>query len=118
MVFPWVPAIAMHFPLLTTKRLNFKNIVTEVLWFLSGSTDINFLKENGVNIWNGNTSREFLDKRGLNDYKEGEIGPLYGYQWRNFGGDFRNPQSKGVDQIQRMLDLLNVTAIKKSLNKL
>ena len=98
--------IQNSFPLLTTKKLNFKNIVTEVLWFLSGSTDINFLKENGVNIWNGNTSREFLDKRGLNDYKEGEIGPLYGYQWRNFGGDFRNPQSKGVDQIQRMLDLL------------
>lgn len=94
------------FPLLTTKKLNFKNIVTEVLWFLSGSTNIDFLKENGVNIWNGNTSREFLDKRGLIDYKEGEIGPLYGYQWRNFGGDFRNPESKGVDQIQRMLDLL------------
>lgn len=94
------------FPLLTTKKLNFKNIVTEVLWFLSGSTNISFLKENGINIWNGNTSREFLDKRGLTDYKEGEIGPLYGYQWRNFGGDFRNPNSKGIDQIQRMLDLL------------
>lgn len=98
--------IEESFPLLTSKKLNFKNIVTEVLWFLSGSTNINFLKENGVNIWDGNTSREFLDGRGLNDYKEGEIGPLYGYQWRNFGGDFRNIESKGVDQIQKMLELL------------
>lgn len=96
------------FPLLTTKKLNFKNIVNELLWFLSGSTDTTFLKENNVNIWNGNTSREFLDKRGLCDYKEGETGPLYGYQWRHFGGDFRNPHSnnKGVDQIDRMLHLL------------
>lgn len=98
--------IQHSFPLLTTKKLNFKNIVTEVLWFLSGSTNIDFLKENGVNIWNGNTTRDFLNKRGLTDYKEGEIGPLYGYQWRNFGGDFRDLESKGVDQIQRMLDLL------------
>lgn len=98
--------IENSFPLLTTKKLNFKNIVTEILWFLSGSTNINFLKENGVNIWDGNTSRDFLDKRGLTDYKEGEIGPLYGYQWRNFGGNFRDVESKGIDQIQRMLDLL------------
>jgi len=98
--------IENSFPLLTTKKMNFKNIVTEVLWFLSGSTNIDFLKENGVNIWDGNTSREFLDKRGLTDYKEGDIGPLYGYQWRNFGGDFKDINSKGVDQMQRMLDLL------------
>lgn len=94
------------FPLLTTKKLNFKHIVTEVLWFLSGSTNTKFLVDNGVNIWSGNTSREFLDKRGLFDYKEGDIGPLYGYQWRNFGGDFKDPNSKGVDQIERMLSLL------------
>jgi dihydrofolate reductase/thymidylate synthase len=98
--------IENSFPLLTTKKLNFKNIVTEVLWFLSGETNINFLKENGVNIWDGNTTKEFLNKRGLLDYKEGDIGPLYGYQWRNFGGDFKNPESKGIDQIQRMLELL------------
>jgi thymidylate synthase len=98
--------ISETFPLLTTKKLNFKNIVTEVLWFLSGSTDISFLKQHGITIWDGNTSREFLDNRGLTEYKEGEIGPLYGYQWRNFGGDFRNPNSKGVDQIERMLNLL------------
>jgi thymidylate synthase len=94
------------FPLLTTKKLNFKNIVAEVLWFLSGSTNTKFLVENGVNIWNDNTSREFLDKRGLYDYKDGDIGPLYGYQWRNFGGNFKDPNSKGIDQINRMLNIL------------
>jgi|LauGreDrversion4_2_1035121.scaffolds.fasta_scaffold108807_2 thymidylate synthase len=98
--------ISESFPLLTTKRLKFSNILAEVLWFLSGETNINFLKENGVNIWDGNTSREFLDKRGFYDYKEGDIGPLYGYQWRNFGGNFKDKNSKGVDQIERMLNLL------------
>jgi thymidylate synthase len=98
--------IENSFPLLTTKKLNFKNIVTEVLWFLSGSTNTKFLVENGVNIWSGNTSREFLDNKGFTDYKEGDIGPLYGYQWRNFGGNFLDPNSKGIDQIDRMLNLL------------
>jgi len=94
------------FPLLTTKKLKFSNILCEVLWFLSGDTNISFLKENGINIWDGNTTREFLDKRGFYDYKEGDVGPLYGYQWRNFGGDFKDKNSKGIDQIERMLNLL------------
>jgi thymidylate synthase len=94
------------FPLLTTKRVPFKHILTEVLWFISGATDTSFLKENNVSIWDANTAREFLDARGLVDYKQGELGPMYGYQWRHFGGDFRDPTSKGVDQLQRMLDLL------------
>jgi thymidylate synthase len=98
--------ISNSFPLITTKKLNFKNIVTEVLWFLSGSTNTKFLKDNNVNIWDGNTSREFLDKRGFFDYEIGDTGPLYGYQWRNFGGNFRDKNSKGIDQIERMLYLL------------
>jgi thymidylate synthase len=98
--------ISESFPLITTKKINFKNIVTEVIWFLSGSTNIKFLKDNNVNIWDGNTTREFLDKRGFTDYEVGEVGPLYGYQWRNFGGNFKDPHSRGVDQIDRMLTLL------------
>lgn len=98
--------ISRSFPLLTSKKVTFKNILTEVLWFLSGSTNTTFLKQNNVNIWDGNTTREFLDKRCLVDYEVGDIGPLYGYQWRNFGGDFKDKNSKGVDQIQRMLDIL------------
>jgi thymidylate synthase len=94
------------FPLLTTKHLPFKKILAENLWFISGATDTSFLKEQNVRIWDGNTSRSFLDQRGLNEYQEGEVGPLYGYQWRHFGGDFRDASKGGVDQLQRMLDLL------------
>lgn len=95
------------FPLLTTKRLNFLHIANEVLWYLSGDTSIEYLVRNGVKVWNANTSRAFLDQRGLTDYKEGETGPLYGFQWRHFGGDFRNPSiSPGIDQFARVLDLL------------
>ena len=95
------------FPLLTTKKLPFRQILAEVLWFISGSTNTSFLKENNVRIWDANSSRSFLDKRGLLDYSEGEIGPMYGFQWRHFGGDFRDLTKKGVDQLQRMLDLLH-----------
>lgn len=94
------------FPLLTTKKLPFRQILAEVLWFISGSTNTSFLREHNIRIWDGNSSRAFLDRRGLTDYQEGEIGPMYGYQWRHFGGDFRDPSSKGVDQLQRMLCLL------------
>jgi thymidylate synthase len=98
--------VSVFFPLLTTKKLNFRNILTEVLWFISGSTNTKYLLENGVNVWNGNTTREFLDKRGLKDYEVGDTGPLYGYQWRHYGGDFKDPESKGVDQLNRMLYIL------------
>lgn len=91
--------IENSFPLLTTKKINFKSVVTELLWFLRGDTNIKFLKDNGVNFWDGNTSRQFLDGRGLQNYEVGDTGPLYGYQWRNFGGS-------GVDQIANMLKIL------------
>ncbi|AMN83513.1 thymidylate synthase [Faustovirus] len=80
-------------PLLTTKRVPLKAVYVELLWFLSGAINTDFLRENGVKIWDGNTSREYLDSRGLTDYEVGEVGATYGYQWRNFGGS-------GVDQIK------------------
>lgn len=79
-------------PLLTTKFVAFKAIAVELLWFLRGSTDTEFLKKHGVTIWNDNTTRGFLDKRGLTDYAEGETGPIYGSQWRNWNGE-------GIDQL-------------------
>lgn len=95
------------FPLLTTKRLTFSHILHEVLWYLSGDTDITYLNEHHVHVWDANTTREFLDQRGLVDYPEGTTGPLYGFQWRHFGGDFRNvKQSPGVDQLSRILSIL------------
>jgi len=69
-------------PLLTTKKLAWKSCLKELLWFISGDTDNNTLVKQGVNIWNGNASREFLDSRNLRHLKDGDLGPIYGYQWR------------------------------------
>jgi thymidylate synthase len=77
--------IATFFPLITSKKVFFRGIVEELLWFLKGSTNANELKEKNVNIWNGNSTREYLDSVGLQDYEDGELGPVYGWQWRTFG---------------------------------
>ena len=77
--------ISTSFPLITSKKVFFRGIVEELLWFLKGSTNANELKEKNVNIWNGNSTREYLDSVGLQDYDEGELGPVYGWQWRMFG---------------------------------
>ena len=95
-------------PLLTTKKMFFRGIVEELLFFISGKTDSNILKNKGVNIWNGNTSREFLDNCGLNDYKEGDMGPLYPFQLRHWGAEYKDCDTdytnKGFDQL---LNLIN-----------
>lgn len=72
------------FPLLTSKKMFTRGIIEELIWFLNGRTDNRILREKGVHIWDGNTTREFLDSRGLNDYREDECGPIYGFQWRRF----------------------------------
>ena len=92
-----------NFPLLTTKKMFLRGIVEELLWFLRGSTDANELKEKKVNIWTGNSTREYLDSVGLTEYKEGELGPVYGWQWRKFGEDYSNPTKQGKDQIRYVL---------------
>ena len=95
-----------NFPLLTTKKMFLRGIVEELLWFLRGSTDANELKEKKVNIWTGNSTREYLDSVGLTEYKEGELGPVYGWQWRKFGEDYSNPTKQGKDQIRYVLEEL------------
>jgi len=80
--------ISKSFPLITTKKVFFRGIVEELLWFLRGSTNANELKEKKVNIWNGNSSRGYLDSIGLSNYTEGELGPVYGWQWRKFGKQY------------------------------
>ena len=72
------------FPLLTTKKMFLKGIFEELMFFLRGKTNSIELSEKGVKIWEPNTSREFLDKMGFVERKVGDMGPMYGYQWRNF----------------------------------
>ena len=90
-------------PLFTTKYTFWRGIAEELLWFVSGSTNAKELSAKGVRIWDGNSSREFLDKRGLTDYAEGDIGPGYGFQWRHFGAEYRgcdeNYEGEGEDQL-------------------
>ena len=97
------------FPLLTTKNVYWKGIVRELLWFIRGQTDAKILSDQGVTIWNGNGSREFLDKRGLN-YETGDLGPVYGFQWRHFGAEYVSSSSdytgKGVDQLKECIHLI------------
>ena len=116
---------AMHFslndrrvPFLTTKRLAWKTCLKELLWLVRGETDNALLQAQNVHIWDGNASREFLDSRGLTDRKEGDLGPVYGFQWRNFGGDYDNydkeTSRKGVDQLQSVIDALKDPARRTS----
>lgn len=109
-----------RFPLFTVRRIFFRGVVEELLWFLRGSTESVSLSERGVNIWNANSTRDFLDSRGLFDYAPGELGPVYGFQWRYFGAtycsrnddDFANGDDeidcrRGFDQIAEIVRLLN-----------
>lgn len=75
-------------PLLSTKRVPWKHAIQELLWFMRGDTDAKILQRDGVKIWDGNTSREFLDNRGLHHYPEGVLGAGYGWQWRFFGAKY------------------------------
>jgi thymidylate synthase len=79
------------FPLVTTKKLHIRSIVFELLWFLNGDTNIKYLKDNGVSIWD-----EWADKNG-------DLGPVYGYQWRSWP----NPDGTHIDQISNVLKQIN-----------
>jgi len=91
--------IKNQFPLITTKKVFFRGVVEELLWFLRGSVNSKELEEKGINIWKGNSNREFLDMNGFYDYEEGYLGPIYGYQWRSFNGE--------IDQLKYVLNELN-----------
>jgi thymidylate synthase len=84
--------LAEGFPLVTTKRLHLKSVVHELLWFLKGETNIQYLKENGVNIWN-----EWADENG-------ELGPVYGSQWRAW----ETPDGQTIDQIKQVVEAIKV----------
>lgn len=89
------------FPIVTTKRVPFRWIAEELFWFLSGSTNEADLRARGVDIW-----AEWADAEHTNRFgrEPGDLGPIYGYLWRSFGGDY--PQRNGVDQIARLIELI------------
>lgn len=94
-------------PLLTTKRVFTKAIIAELLWFVEGNTSSLSLSEAGVKIWDGNGSREFLDSVGLSHREVGDLGPVYGFQWRHFGADYVDAKTdytgQGVDQLAEVI---------------
>jgi dihydrofolate reductase/thymidylate synthase len=100
--------MADGFPLLTTKKMYWKGIVEELLFFIRGDTQTKKLEEKGVRIWKGNTDRAFLDANGHGDYEEGEMGPMYGYQWRHFGKPLRDPNGGGIDQLRAFIQDIQV----------
>ncbi|CCE64967.1 hypothetical protein TPHA_0J01450 [Tetrapisispora phaffii CBS 4417] len=95
------------FPLLTTKKVFTKGIILELLWFIKGCTDGKVLSNQGVKIWEGNGSREYLDSLGLTDRREGDLGPVYGFQWRHFGAEYKTCDddytNQGVDQLKDVI---------------
>jgi thymidylate synthase len=82
--------LAEGFPLLTTKKVHLKSIIYELLWFLNGDTNVKYLQDHGVRIWN-----EWADPNG-------DLGPIYGYQWRHW----RTPDGKEIDQIANIVNAL------------
>ena len=96
-----------RFPLLTTKKMGYKTILRELLWFIKGSTDNQLLTDKNVHIWDGNSSKEYLESRGLS-YEQNDLGPIYGFQWRHFGAEYKDRftdyKGKGVDQLHWLIN--------------
>ena len=99
------------FPLLTTKKMFIRGIIEELLFFIRGDTNSKILEEKNVNIWKGNSNREFLDSIGMTERKEGVLGPCYGYQWRHFNANYdeneAKPLERGIDQLENVINLIN-----------
>ncbi|KAF6143612.1 hypothetical protein GIB67_012411 [Kingdonia uniflora] len=101
------------FPLLTTKKVFWRGVVEELLWFISGSTNAKVLQQKGIRIWDGNASRDYLDRQLLSithcvKREEGDLGPVYGFQWRHFGARYSNMHAdytgQGFDQLLDVID--------------
>jgi thymidylate synthase len=100
-------------PLTTTKRIPFRFIFEELKLYISGRTDNKLLQAKGIHIWDGNTSREFLDKRGLQHYEAGDMGETYGFNMRHYGAEYKGCQVEyplysgiGFDQLANVINLI------------
>ena len=108
---------AMHFslengkiPIFTTKKTAWKTCLKELLWFIHGKMDNKLLTQQNVHIWDPNSTPEFMESRGLSHYREGDLGSLYGHQWRFWNAKYEgcdaNYSGKGIDQLQNAIDIL------------
>ena len=97
-------------PALTTKRIFFRGIFEELMLYISGKTDNSILNEKNIHIWDGNTTREFLDKRNLSHYPENDMGETYGFNFRHYGETYKTCKddytNKGFDQLSYVIDLI------------
>ena len=96
------------FPLLTTKKMYWKAIVEELLFFIKGYTNSKILSEKNVKIWDQNTTREFLDYCNLKNYEIGDMGPMYGFNWRYYGAEYKgynhDYSNQGIDQLKNIIN--------------
>jgi thymidylate synthase len=99
--------ISESIPLITTRYVGIKSIIKELIFFLSGKTNTKILEEQDVKIWSGNTSREFLDNRGLTHYKEGDMGPMYGISLCNYNCEYKGCDidytGQGYNQLENLI---------------
>lgn len=111
--------ISNSIPVLTTKFVPWKSCIKELLWFLKGQTDVTLLQKQGVKIWDGNSTREFLDSRGLTHLPEWDIGPAYGFQWRHSGAQYKTCKDdytgQGFDQINFIINELRTNPMSRRL---
>lgn len=102
--------ISESLPVLTGKEVLYDKVKGELLWIVSGSTDVEDLHKLGVHFWDENSSREFLDARGLTHYQPGDLGPVYGFQWRHWGAKYVDCKTdytgQGIDQLQTIVQQL------------
>lgn len=96
--------LADGFPLLTTKKVHFKSVVYELLWFLSGSTHVGYLQQNNVRIWNEWATAAQTARF---DRVEGDLGPIYGHQWRNYGASKKADGSYATDGVDQIANVIN-----------
>ena len=98
-------------PVLTTKKFAWKTCIKELLWFINGDTNNDTLSNQGVGIWDKNASAEFKKSIGVKYTNPGDLGPIYGHQWRHFNADYsdcnENYKGQGVDQFQNIINNLN-----------
>jgi len=98
------------FPLLTTKRVFWRGVAEELIWFIKGSTNGNDLSAKKIRIWEPNGTKDFLEKRGLGHRDEGDLGPVYGFQWRHFGAKYVDMHTdytgQGFDQLADVINTI------------